>query len=162
MSIATIFYAILILAVSFVDARRRPLMSKEEFGSTFQNDTHSAGVVGYCAREDDYPCKYSTNEEDGIFVCRSWINKRGVELKKVCCFPSNRELLGTDECGCCGKECPKICNTCPCTTKQGRHVLEKHLRKYYSETMEQIVHGGRDEPVCRSMFMSQQDERRTS
>ena len=136
--ISTIF-AFLVLAATTVDARRRrPLIAKGEYefgqNATLTEESDCAGSI-------DYSCKLSANHQDGVFVCRSWINKNGIELTKVGCFPSNRPMLGTDECGCCGKECPTICNTCTCTTERGRAGAY-------------IVHEGRDEPVCRSTFIA--------
>lgn len=138
--IATLF-TILSLTASSVDARRRPLMNKEQYaGVGFQNETLSAALN--CAEDSTaYSCELPSDQGDGAFVCRSWVTKLGLELRKVGCFPSNRELLGTDECGCCGKVCPTICNTCPCTTKRGRSGAY-------------IVYEGSDEPVCRSTFIA--------
>ncbi|CAJ1957500.1 unnamed protein product [Cylindrotheca closterium] len=131
--------AFLILASTTVDGRRRrPLITKGEY-EFGQNATEAEEAD--CAGSPDFSCKFSVHREEGVFVCRSWINKNGIERKKVGCFPSDRSILGTDECGCCGKECPTICNTCTCKTERGRAGAY-------------IVYEGRDEPVCRSTFIA--------
>lgn len=137
----------LLASPTTVTARRRPFLLAKEFdrGFLFQNATDKNDAAfsaeANCAAESDFHCLLSDSDEDGAYVCRSWIHKSGKELKKVGCFPANRSLLGTDDCGCCGRECRSLCNMCPCVTRRGRAGAY-------------IVYEGRDEPVCRSIYMA--------
>ena len=67
----------------------------------------------------DLTCDPRGESEDGFFVCRTWTNSEGVERSKVKCIESDRSIEGVDECGCCGEDCPVVCDTCPCTTRRG-------------------------------------------
>ncbi|KAL3930341.1 MAG: hypothetical protein SGBAC_011805 [Bacillariaceae sp.] len=67
----------------------------------------------------DLTCDPRGESEDGFFVCRTWTNSEGVERSKVKCIESARSIADVDECGCCGEDCPVVCDTCPCTTRHG-------------------------------------------
>ncbi|KAL3933448.1 MAG: hypothetical protein SGBAC_010394 [Bacillariaceae sp.] len=71
------------------------------------------------ACDTEFSCDPRGPEESGFYVCRSWTNSEGVEQSKVKCIESDRSIEGVDECGCCGEDCPVVCDTCPCTSRRG-------------------------------------------
>lgn len=59
------------------------------------------------ACSDEWACD-ARNGEAGTFVCRSKFNPlTGESRSKSICIPSGKALK-TDECGCCGEECPEL------------------------------------------------------
>jgi hypothetical protein len=72
-----------------------------------------------CAGNIDFSCDPRGNETEGVFVCRSRINKFNETKSRPRCIPTDKALEG-DECGCCGRECPAPCDICPCETSRGQ------------------------------------------
>ncbi|CAJ1941111.1 unnamed protein product [Cylindrotheca closterium] len=67
----------------------------------------------------DFSCDPRGPSEEGFFVCRSYTCSDGETKSRAKCIPSDRSIEGSDECGCCGEDCPVPCDTCPCTTRRG-------------------------------------------
>jgi hypothetical protein len=77
-----------------------------------------------CDSEIDFSCDLhrGATKEDGVFVCRTHTNvmDEGRNNSFPVCIPTDK-ALESDECGCCGEDCPEVvvC-ACPCTFT-GRH-----------------------------------------
>lgn len=97
---------------------RRPVHGDKGGRGPFANTTF-VDITCSTTEDVDYSCNPRGPFIDGFYVCRSFTTEEGEEKSRVKCIPSDRSIEGADECGCCGENCPVVCDTCPCTTRRG-------------------------------------------
>lgn len=87
---------------------------------------------------------------EGVFVCRSKKHPITGDVKSrfPMCVPSDMAIEG-DECGCCDRECPQPCDSCPCDLleddKEGGRIIAEGV---------QVLITGMEEPLCVPKFAS--------